>query len=164
MRSASHRELCVRTRDLGSYSRLATQPVDAFTVTERSRSLGRLRCSEWQRGAAGCAAGGRQPRMPDRVIVPLPGLGHLVLDAETYRAALHEGTTVIPTGVASQGHAADLSLLDSEQLAAALGVPATWIEQAARENRIPSLRIGRRRRFCRAEVEAAVRLNRTRAP
>ena len=99
--------------------------------------------------------------MPDRVIIPMPGIGTLVLDSETYRAGLHEGAALNPM---SQEPAADESLLDSEQLAAVLGVPATWIEQAARESRIPSLRIGRRRRFRRSEVEAAVRRNRTLAP
>lgn len=48
-------------------------------------------------------------------------------------------------------------LLDSEQLGVALQVPATWVEAAAREGRIPFYRMGRYVRFRRSEVEAALR-------
>ena len=73
--------------------------------------------------------------MSDRVVIPVPGLGVLALDPETYRAAL----------------------VEAEQLATMLAIPVTWLEQAAREGRIPSLQFGRRRRFRRADVEAAGR-------
>jgi excisionase family DNA binding protein len=51
----------------------------------------------------------------------------------------------------------DEPLLDAEQLAAVLHVPVTWVEQAARDLRIPSIEFGRWRRFKRSEVESHVR-------
>jgi excisionase family DNA binding protein len=49
-------------------------------------------------------------------------------------------------------------LLDAAQLAEALSVPQTWIEQAAREGSIPVYRVGRYARFRRTEVEAVLRV------
>jgi excisionase family DNA binding protein len=95
--------------------------------------------------------------MNDRVVIPVPGLGVLALDPESYRAALAEGAKVSSTPPEST-HPAEYTepLMDAEQLSTVLGVPATWLEQAAREGRIPSLQFGRWRRFRRSEVEAAV--------
>jgi excisionase family DNA binding protein len=93
----------------------------------------------------------------DRVVIPVPELGVLALDRETYQAALAEGAKLrAAPGVAAGAADAD-PLLDAEQLAKVLSVPASWVEQAAREKRIPSLQFGRWRRFRRREVEAAVR-------
>lgn len=93
-----------------------------------------------------------------RVLIPLPGIGTLALDAETYRAALEEGERQAPSRAAGTpaGDPAE-PLLDAEALGAILGIPASWLDQAAREGRIPSLQFGRWRRFKRSEVEAAVR-------
>lgn len=95
--------------------------------------------------------------MTDRmVLIPLAGIGTLALDSETYRAALAEGARL---GSSSFKAASDVAeqLLDADELAALLHIPATWIEQKAREGAIPSLEFGRWRRFRRSEVEAAVR-------
>lgn len=89
-----------------------------------------------------------------RVLIPLPGIGTLSLDAETYRAALEAGGRQAP---ARESGDPGEPLLDDEQLAAALNVPVTWVYRAALEGKIPSYQFGRWRRFRRSEVEAAVR-------
>jgi len=94
--------------------------------------------------------------MADRIVVVLPDGRALALEADAYAAALADGAKVCPAST-SHGNGASEPLLDSEQLAAALSIPATWLEQKAREGAIPSLEFGRWRRFRRSEVEAAVR-------
>ena len=99
--------------------------------------------------------------MTDRVLIPVPGLGVLALEAAQLAAALREGAALSPPAA---GRTAACSgpaepLLDADQLAGQLGIAASWLEQKAREGRIPSLMFGRWRRFCRAEVESAVRAN-----
>src|SRR5438309_651840 len=94
--------------------------------------------------------------MSDRVIVPVAGLGVLALDRETFATALAEGAKLI-AAPASSTSVTNEPLLDADQLADLLKVPATWIEQKAREGIIPSLEFGRWRRFRRSEVEASVR-------
>jgi excisionase family DNA binding protein len=89
--------------------------------------------------------------MSDRVLVVLPAIGTLVLDAEVYQAALAEGSKLAPAPGPPE------PLLDPDQLASSLGIPVTWVEQAAREGRIPSYPFGRWRRFKRSEVEGAMR-------
>jgi hypothetical protein len=83
--------------------------------------------------------------MAQRVLIPLPGVGILALDEETYRRALEEGAELnaLPESAADPNE----RLLDSQQLADVLQVPVTWIEQQAREGNIPSLPCGRRRRY-----------------
>ena len=92
--------------------------------------------------------------MAHRVLIPLPAVGTLALDEETYRRALEEGAKFN----APPEPAADPNerLLDSQQLADILQVPVTWIEQQAREGNIPSLPFGRRRLYRRSAVEAAI--------
>lgn len=99
--------------------------------------------------------------MSDRVLIPLPGIGTLALDGDVYRAALAEGSKFSAAPSAS-GAATDEPLLDSDQLAAILNIPASWIEQKAREGVIPSLEFGRWRRFKRSDVESAVKTQRDR--
>jgi excisionase family DNA binding protein len=94
----------------------------------------------------------------DRVLVAVPGLGVLALDPEAYRQALAEGAA-LAGAQGAKATAVDEPLLDAAQLAAALGLPQTWVEQAAREERIPSIKAGRWRRFNRAAVEAALASN-----
>jgi excisionase family DNA binding protein len=95
--------------------------------------------------------------MTDRIVIPLPGVGSLVLDVDTYRAGLVEGAKTAPECSHTRDGIVNEPLLDADQLAIALGIPATWIEQKAREGVIPSLEFGRWRRFRRSEVEEAVR-------
>jgi excisionase family DNA binding protein len=92
----------------------------------------------------------------DRVLIPLPSIGTLALSREAFEMALAEGSRAI----AAPATAADAEpLLDAEQLAQMLALPVTWIEQAAREEKIPSIRAGRWRRFSRSAVEAALGAN-----
>jgi excisionase family DNA binding protein len=94
----------------------------------------------------------------NRVLVPLPDGQWLALPHEVFNEALKAGAQLMDsTRPSLAASAADERLLDAEELAAALHVPVTWIEQAARELRIPSMEFGRWRRFKRSEVEAHVR-------
>ena len=97
--------------------------------------------------------------MAQRVLIPLPGVGTLALEEETYRRALEEGAKFNPL------HEPDTDpnerLLNSQQLADVLQVPVTWIEQQAREGNIPSLPFGRRRRYRRSAVEAVIKQRNT---
>jgi len=93
--------------------------------------------------------------MKQRVLILIPGAGILALEEEVYRLALEEGSkfssSTCPSGDPNE------RLLDSQQLADALQIPVTWIEQQAREGNIPSLSFGRRRRYRRSSVEAAIK-------
>ena len=97
--------------------------------------------------------------MVQRVLIPLPGIGTLALDEEIYRRALEEGARLNPLPESTEDPKEQL--LDSQQLAQILQVPATWIEQQAREGNIPSLPFGRRRRYRRSAVEAAIKQRNT---
>lgn len=55
-------------------------------------------------------------------------------------------------------------LLKAPEVATWLDVPQTWVEQAARDGRIPSLKIGRRRRYSRADIERWLEEQRTGDP
>ncbi len=94
--------------------------------------------------------------MNNRVLVVVPGLGTLALDVDTFQTALAEGSK-LNTAAVSSGGANDESLLDAEQLANLLKIPATWLEQKAREGRIPCIQAGRWRRFKRSSVEQALK-------
>jgi excisionase family DNA binding protein len=96
----------------------------------------------------------------DRICVALPDGRWLALDRETFDAALAAGAEVMTAAPCFEMTLASEPLLDAEELAAALHVPVTWVEQAARELRIPSMEFGRWRRFKRSEVEAHVRVER----
>jgi excisionase family DNA binding protein len=98
-----------------------------------------------------------EARMADRVLIPLPGIGTLALERDVYEQALTAGRDVNAAVSAAQNNE---PLFDSDELAQLLKVPATWIEQKAREGVIPSLEFGRWRRFRRSEVESAVRASR----
>jgi excisionase family DNA binding protein len=97
--------------------------------------------------------------MVDRIVIPLSGVGTLVLDVETYRMALAEGAKFAAAGTAQVG-ATEEALLDADQLAEQLQIPCSWVEAKAREGVIPSIEFGRWRRFRRSEVESAVRATR----
>ena len=92
--------------------------------------------------------------MSEKVLIPVPGMGVLMLDAEQIKEALRAGAEFAPPPPAAP--VTSEPLLGSEQLAAALGLPASWVEQAAREGRIPSIRCGRYVRFSRSAVEAVL--------
>ncbi len=91
--------------------------------------------------------------MSDRIMLPLPDGRWLSLSPETFEAALAEGRAAVgataPTGDAE-------TLMGAEELAAVLDLPLTWVEQKAREGKIPCIRAGRYVRFRRSAVEAAL--------
>jgi excisionase family DNA binding protein len=99
--------------------------------------------------------------MSDKVLVPLPNGRWLALEPVAFRAALAAGESLIAAPAASDpAHDADSEpLLDAEALAAALSLPVTRIEAAARSGVIPAVRLGRRYRFNRRAVEAALAAN-----
>jgi len=98
--------------------------------------------------------------MTDRVLLPLPDGRWLALSPEAFREALAAGAVAAcASGAAGSDHDNAEPLLDAEGLAASLSLPVTWIEQAARESRIPSLQAGRWRRFNRSAVERALSAN-----
>lgn len=97
--------------------------------------------------------------MSDRLLVVVPGLGVLALEPETFREALAAGTAAVGITTARDPSSDGESLLEAEELAAALKLPQTWIEQKAREGVIPSIQAGRWRRFRRSEVERALAAN-----
>lgn len=92
--------------------------------------------------------------MSDRVLVPLPDGRWLALSREAFEAALAEGATAMSATAAPPDPIEPL--LEAEQLAKALNLPATAIERLAREERIPFIECGRWRRFRRSAVEAAL--------
>jgi excisionase family DNA binding protein len=94
----------------------------------------------------------------DRVLIPLPGVGTLALSREAFEVALLEGSRAIAAPATATAANAE-TLLDAEQLSAKLSIPTTWIEQAARDGRVPCVRAGRWVRFSRAAVEAALAAN-----
>ena len=51
-------------------------------------------------------------------------------------------------------HPPNTSLLTAAEVADLLGVPASWVYEQARRGRIPTVPLGRYRRFRRAAVEA----------
>jgi excisionase family DNA binding protein len=53
-------------------------------------------------------------------------------------------------------HPPNNSLLTAAEVAELLGVPATWVYEQARRGRIPTVALGRYRRFRREAIEAWV--------
>ena len=97
--------------------------------------------------------------MADRVLIPLPAGQWLALDREVFEKALAEGAACMGAAMPSSTSSTAEPLLDAEKLASALALPVSWLEQAAREHRIPSVQAGRWRRFSRPAVERALSAN-----
>jgi excisionase family DNA binding protein len=95
----------------------------------------------------------------ERVLLLLPDGRWLALAPDVFREALASGSALFAAAPSPAPATTSEQLLDAEQLAAALSLPVTWIEQAARERRIPSIQAGRWRRFSRAAVERALSAN-----
>lgn len=84
--------------------------------------------------------------MADFVLIPW-GSAFLRLTEAEFAVVVGRG---LATGeIAAPAHApvAGDQLLTSEELGKRLGVTAEWCEQAAKEDRIPSVRVGRYLRF-----------------
>lgn len=93
----------------------------------------------------------------DRVLIPLPGIGTLALSRAAFEAALAEGSTALPSPAIDAPDAEPL--IDAGQLAAALSLPQTWIEDRTRRNELPHVRAGRWIRYSRRAVEQALSVN-----
>ncbi len=87
------------------------------------------------------------------VLVPL-GTELLVLTRDELDAAR---TRARDLGLGVSGGDADSErLVDAEQLAQLTSLPKSWLEEAARQNRIPSIVAGKYRRFSPRAVRAAL--------
>ncbi len=96
--------------------------------------------------------------MSDRVLLPLPDGRWLELEQEAFEAALAAGAARMPNTRAAAASPTE-DLVDAEQLADALKVPQTRLEDLARKGKIPIVRVGRYVRFSRRAVEAALSSN-----
>jgi excisionase family DNA binding protein len=103
---------------------------------------------------------GVENAVSDLVLIPL-GDRWLALSAEELRAAQERAArmgfgasaTPAPPPVAEE------RLLTSQEMSDRLGVPDTWVEQAAKDARVPSVRVGRYLRFNATQVLAALQAN-----
>lgn len=85
--------------------------------------------------------------MTDRVLIPLPGIGTLALDGETYQAALAEGARLSAAPAPSPAVTAQPMFVDAAEMARLTNTAVSWWESAARESDCPSVFIGKVRRF-----------------
>ena len=89
-----------------------------------------------------------RPRMADRVLIPFNG-SMLALTIEQLAEAEQAALELSLCAAKAAGDRVGLNpeLLTADQLEARTSVPASWWEQAARENRVPHTQIGRYVRF-----------------
>lgn len=96
------------------------------------------------------------------LLLSVPSVGTLALTSEQVTEARRRASEVLPpasntaAGAAPKGDGSP-ALLDTVQMASLTGVPASWLETAARKGLIPSHEFGRWRRFAYAEVLEASR-------
>lgn len=81
--------------------------------------------------------------MTDHVVIPLPGIGTLVLTHEVYQAALCPIGAPRPT----EEPQAVPELVTAKTLAATLSLPVSCIYEYAKAGRIPCVRAGKHVRF-----------------
>jgi hypothetical protein len=93
----------------------------------------------------------------DRVLIPLPGVGALLLDRETFAAALAAGAEMTAGSVPSPASAAE-RLLDADQAAAQMNITPRWLEDSARAGIIPHVKLGKFTRFRVSEIAAHCRI------
>jgi hypothetical protein len=94
----------------------------------------------------------------DLVLIPLPGVGTLALDRETFAAALAAGAELTATAAPSPTASTAEPLLDADQAAAQMNVTARWLEDSARAGIIPHVKLGRFIRFRVSEIAAHCRV------
>ena len=90
--------------------------------------------------------------MADQIILPIAGVGVLVLDGETYRAGLEAGAKL--AAAPSPAAPAAPVLVDAAELGRLTSTKPSWWEAAARELDCPSTFVGKARRFNVAECLA----------
>lgn len=95
--------------------------------------------------------------MADRVVIPLPGIGTLLLDREAFAAALAAGAEMAASATPSPASVAE-PLLDADQAAAQMNVTARWLEDSARAGIIPHIKLGKFTRFRVSEIAAHCRV------
>jgi hypothetical protein len=84
--------------------------------------------------------------MSEHILIPLPGLGTLVLPRDVFEQHLVKPAREIASPTSE--------LLDADGLEARTGIPASWWMTQARERRVPFRKMGRYVRFDVAEVMA----------
>jgi len=94
----------------------------------------------------------------DRVVIPLPGIGTLVLHVEVYRDGLEEGAKLFPpaASVGARTTESDEPLMNAAEIARAVNVPKTCIYERAKRGDIPAVKVGKHWRFRRTDVLAAL--------
>jgi excisionase family DNA binding protein len=96
--------------------------------------------------------------MTDRFLIPLPDGEWLALDEQHFADGVAAGRTLARGPVpASTASIPTQPLLNSADMAALLGCNDTLVEQMAKEQRIPSIRVGRLLRFEPQQVLEALR-------
>src|SRR5688572_1083061 len=92
--------------------------------------------------------------------VPIPwGNDFLQATRAEFDAMLARGLVAGPVGAPTAPPLAGEALVDSKEMGKRLGVPAEWVEGKAKEGAIPSLMVGRYRRFNPTEVLGILRSN-----
>lgn len=95
--------------------------------------------------------------MTDLVIIAFLG-EPLALSREQVDEARLRARSLFPANIQSSVAAAHVpTLIDSERLAEMTSLPQTWLEEQARRGTIPSLELGKYRRFELPEALAALR-------
>lgn len=96
--------------------------------------------------------------MADRVLVVVPGVGALALEAEVLREALAQGVELLAAQAPSPATHGVEPLLDADQAAVQLNVTARWLEDSARAGIVPHHKFGRFIRFRVSELAAHSRI------
>lgn len=100
----------------------------------------------------------RQPNSAAELLVFLPNGAPLALTRDAFNAALERGRELAGVVSAAPMQMAQAEpLLSAEELAQALKVKPSWVEEAARQKRIPCVSVGRYPRFRLSEVVEAMR-------
>jgi hypothetical protein len=89
--------------------------------------------------------------MSDRILIPLPGIGTLALDGESYRAALAAGAGLSAAPRPPPPGTAAPLFVDASEMGRLTNTATSWWESAARESDCPSVFVGKVRRFKVAE-------------
>lgn len=94
--------------------------------------------------------------MTQQVLIPLPGVGTLVLERAQFDAALTAGAGLADTN-STAATMSEPRLFTSQELHERLKIPATWFEEQARLETIPCVRAGKYVRFDLDEVLATLK-------
>ena len=99
-----------------------------------------------------------QPKSAAELLVFLPNGAPLALTRDAFNAALERGRELAGVVSATPMQMAQAEpLLSAEELAEALKVKVSWVEEGARQKRFPVVPVGRYPRFRLSEVVAALR-------